>query len=139
IAVAPAHRRYLGEMSAVLGRAFYDDPVMAWMLPDGTIREHALKRMFATMIRHHFLRTGGTEVASGGHVGAAALWDPPGQWRHTRREELFMIPGFVRAFGGQVRRGQQVADLMKEKHPNAPHWYLAVIGSDPTVRGAGYG
>jgi len=24
---------------------------------------------------------------------------------------------------------------MKRVHPEEPHWYLAVIGSDPTVRG----
>ena len=28
---------------------------------------------------------------------------------------------------------------MKEAHPEEPHWYLCVIGSDPTVRGAGFG
>ena len=25
------------------------------------------------------------------------------------------------------------------QHPEEPHWYLAVIGTDPTVRGAGLG
>jgi len=28
---------------------------------------------------------------------------------------------------------------MKRVHPEEPHWYLAVIGSDPTVRGKGFG
>ena len=28
---------------------------------------------------------------------------------------------------------------MKEHHPEEPHWYLAVLGSDPTVRGGGFG
>ena len=32
-----------------------------------------------------------------------------------------------------------MADLMKQHHPEEPHWYLGVIGSDPTVRGAGFG
>ena len=26
-----------------------------------------------------------------------------------------------------------------EGHPEEPHWYLVVIGSDPTVRGEGFG
>ena len=30
-------------------------------------------------------------------------------------------------------------ELIKTVHPEEPHWYLAVIGSDPTVRGAGLG
>ena len=29
--------------------------------------------------------------------------------------------------------------MMKKHHPEEPHWYLAVIGSDPTVRGGGFG
>jgi predicted acetyltransferase len=28
---------------------------------------------------------------------------------------------------------------MKAAHPEEPHWYLAAIGSDPQVRGTGYG
>jgi ribosomal protein S18 acetylase RimI-like enzyme len=126
-------------MSEVLARAFYTDPVMSWMLPDDSARERALGRMFATMIRHHFLGTGGVEAAAGGRIGAAALWSPPGQWKQSRLQEMLMMPGFIRAFGRKVARGQQVADLMKERHPGEPHWYLAVIGSDPAVRGTGFG
>mgnify|MGYP003734231121 FL=1 len=29
--------------------------------------------------------------------------------------------------------------LIDASHPEEPHWYLAVIGSDPTVRGSGFG
>lgn len=28
---------------------------------------------------------------------------------------------------------------MKQNHPDEPHWYLAVLGSDPTYRGQGFG
>ena len=139
IDVVPAQRRDVRQMSGVLARAFYDDPVMTWMLPDDSARERSLGRMFATMIRHHFLRADGVEVAGGGRIGAAALWSPPGRWKQSRLQEMLMMPGFIRAFGTNVSRGQQVADLMKERHPEEPHWYLAVIGSDPTVRGTGFG
>ncbi|SEH73709.1 Acetyltransferase (GNAT) family protein [Mycolicibacterium rutilum] len=139
IEVAAAQRGDVRQMAAVLARAFDRDPVMMWMVPDDAGRGRALERMFATMVRHHFLRTGAPEVAGGGRVGAAALWDPPGQWKQSRLQELRMMPGFIRAFGRNVQRGQEVSELMKEKHPEEPHWYLAVIGSDPTVRGTGFG
>ena len=139
VEVAPARRRDIRQMSEVLARAFYTDPVMSWMLPDGSGRERALSQMFATMIRHHFLRNEGVEVASGERIGAAALWSPPGQWKQSRLQEMLMMPGFIRAFGKRTARGQQVSDLMKQHHPEEPHWYLAVIGSDPTVRGTGFG
>ncbi|OBF96159.1 N-acetyltransferase GCN5 [Mycolicibacterium flavescens] len=139
VEVAPAARQHVRQMSGVLARAFYDDPVMKWMLPNDAARERALSRVFATMIRHHFLRTEGVEVAGGRRIGAAALWDPPGEWRQTGLQELRMMPAFIRAMGANVRRGQAMAELMKQHHPEEPHWYLGVIGSDPTVRGTGYG
>ncbi|MEZ0338678.1 GNAT family N-acetyltransferase [Mycobacterium sp. pV006] len=140
IAVAPARRADVKLLSRVLGRAFFDDPVMTWMMPDDAHRARALPRVFAAMARHHFLAGEATEVADrDGTLGAAALWDPPGRWKQTPREELRMMPAFLLAMGRHMRRGQAMADLMKQHHPEEPHWYLGVIGSDPTVRGAGFG
>lgn len=137
--VRPPVRTDIGRLAAVLGRAFHDDPVMAWMVPDAARRTRALTRMFATMTRHHFLGGGDSEVAlRAGVIGAAALWDAPGCWKQSPLQEVLMMPGFARALGRRSLRGQQVAALMKQVHPEEPHWYLAVIGSDPTVRGSGF-
>jgi ribosomal protein S18 acetylase RimI-like enzyme len=127
-----------------MGRAFADDPVMVWLLPDERGRSEKLARMFATMTRHHHLSRGGVEVASegtadGAGIGAAALWDPPGQWQESARGGLAMTPTFIRVFGLRSMRGRAVQELMKQEHPEEPHWYLAAIGSDPTVRGKGFG
>ena len=62
--VRPSFKADVGELSVVLARAFHDDPVMMWMLPNVVHRARALPRMFATMTRHHFLPGGGAEVAS---------------------------------------------------------------------------
>lgn len=143
IDVRPAVRADIGELSKVLGRAFYDDPVMAWMLPDPVARQRRLHRLFAALTRYHHLSRGGVEVASAvpadPAIGACALWDPPGGWQHTTAEELRAMPSLVLTFGRTLRRGQQVDELMKRHHPEEPHWYLAVIGSDPSVRGSGQG
>lgn len=130
IDVRPAHKADVKQLAAVLGRAFYDDPVMVWMLPETARREQALGRMFATMTRHHFLPGGGSEVAlRSGTIGAAALWDPPGCWKQTGLQELLMMPGFLRAFGRRATRGREVAELMKRHHPEEPHWYLGTLFS----------
>ncbi len=139
IDVAPGRRADVRELARVLGRAFHDDPVMTWLLPGAAARVKGLPRMFATMTRHHFLGGGGVEVARGSDtIGAAAVWDPPGRWKQSRREVLIMMPGFIWAFGRRVSGGQEVAEMMKRAHPEEPHWYLAVIGSDPSVRGKGF-
>lgn len=140
VAVRPAVRADTVALSRVLGRAFFDDPVTSWMLPDDDARRRRLHRLFAALTRHHHLANGGVEVASvGSTIAAAALWDPPGRWRHTRGEELRAAPSMLLAFGAAVRRGMQVENLMRSRHPAEPHWYLAIIGSDPQVRGAGLG
>jgi ribosomal protein S18 acetylase RimI-like enzyme len=136
----PACKADVGVLSRTLARAFYDDPVMIWLLPDEKARTEQLRRLFTTMTRHHHLARGGVEVACGGSgVGAAALWDPPNRWQETRRGQLAMTPTFIRVFGLRSMRGRAVQELMKRVHPEEPHWYLAVIGSDPTVRGQGFG
>jgi GNAT superfamily N-acetyltransferase len=127
-------------LSKTLGRAFFDDPVMCWMLPDADARRRKLHKLFEALTRHHHLARGGVEVApDDGGIGGAALWDPPGEWRQTRGEELRAMPGLLLAFGRSLRRGLVAEEMMKAAHPEEPHWYLAVIGSDPDVRGKGFG
>jgi GNAT superfamily N-acetyltransferase len=140
VATRPAGRADIGALSHTLGRAFFDDPVMAWMLPDADLRRRKLHRLFASLTRHHHLSRGGVEVAlDGNDVGAAALWDPPGRWRQTRGEQLRATPALLWAFGVSLRKGLVAEELMQRAHPEEPHWYLAIIGSDPSVRGKGFG
>src|ERR1700753_3557522 len=126
----------ISELSQVLGRAFYDDPVSMWTMPDGRTRAANLRRFFATVIRHHHLAGGGAEVASDGStIGAAALWEPPGRWKQSSRQQLMMLPSLLRGFGLRPaigRKFNELLGLMKRHHPEEPHWYLAVIGSDVT-------
>lgn len=137
----PATRADVSTLSRTLGKAFFDDPVMVWMLPDADLRRRRLHKLFEALTRHHHLSYGGVEVVpdAGGGIGGAALWDPPGRWRQSRGAELRAMPGLLLAFGRSLRRGLVAEELMKAAHPEEPHWYLAVIGSDPRVRGKGFG
>jgi ribosomal protein S18 acetylase RimI-like enzyme len=136
----PSRKADIRELSRTLSRAFSDDPVMAWVLPDDGSRSRHLVRMFSTMARRHHMAGGGVEVACDGpDIGAAALWDPPNRWRHSGREQLVMTPNFIRVFGLRSTKAREVQEVMKRAHPEEPHWYLAAIGSDPSVRGQGFG
>jgi GNAT superfamily N-acetyltransferase len=139
----PGGKADIAALAHVLGRAFYDDPVSMWITPDDKQRAAHLTKFFGAVTRHHHLAGGGVEVAHDeSAIGAAALWDPPGRWKQTPREQLMMVPSFIRGFGLRLSVGRKFGDLlelMKRHHPEEPHWYLAVIGSDPTVRGKGFG
>ncbi len=139
----PGHKADVSELSHALGRAFFDDPVSMWIMPDEKARAKHLRKFFATVTRHHHLAGGGVEVATDGSaIGAAALWDPPGRWKQSTREQLRMLPSFALGFGPRLTMSRKLGALlnqMKQQHPEEPHWYLAVIGSDISVRGKGYG
>lgn len=129
------------ELSHTLGRAFHDDPVMSWMLPDPCRRAVGLPHMFATRARYlHLHEEGGIEVArDGGRIVGATLWDPPGQGRPNRLRQLLMKRGMKRAFGARRPVAFGVSAYIHQFHPDEPHWYLAMIGTDPSARGAGHG
>jgi GNAT superfamily N-acetyltransferase len=140
IDVRPAVKADVREMSRILARAFYDDPVMSWMLPDDGTRLTALTRAFAGLTRHHFLSRAGSEVGQrDGTLGAATLWDPPGRRKDSLFEQIVMLPTMLWAFRSRVPASVAVMELMEKHHPEEPHWYLMVIGSDPPVRGRGFG
>src|SRR3954464_14467860 len=138
--VLRAEMAHIPEMSAMLARAFEDDPVWRWLLPDPAQRAKHLPRFFSVLARHHHRAGGGVQVARrDGTIGAAALWDPPGRWSHTPLEQLRAMPTLLHALGRRVTTAMRVDAVMHAAHPEEPHWYLAVIGSDPTVRGGGFG
>jgi GNAT superfamily N-acetyltransferase len=140
INVRPAQKADVRALSATLGRAFYADPIMKWMLSDDRLRAKGLPRMFAILTRREYLARGGVEVAwNGSDIGAATLWDPPAPPKQSRLDELMLMPAFLWIFRSRARAAQEVAERMKRVHPEEPHWYLMAIGSDPTVRGAGFG
>ena len=113
-----ARKADIHELSHVLSRAFYDDPLTMWMLPDAKSRSAHLPRAFATLTRNHHLAGGGVEVACDGPiVGAAALWDPPNRWQQTPREQLAMAPSLIRAFGFRLALVRGAIELMKSHHP----------------------
>ena len=127
----------------MLGRAFFDDPVSMWIMPNDKDRAAHQRKFFAGVTRHHHLAGGGVEVAGDGStIGAVALWDPPGRWKQSAREQLMLAASFFLSFGPRLDLSRRLGGLfttMKSHHPEEPHWYLAVIGSDSSVRGKGYG
>jgi len=140
LATRPARRSDVSAMARVLARAFHDDPVMMWMLPDPAARARALPKMFATMARRRYLAGGGAEVIDHcGAIAASALWDGPGRWKTTRTEALLMTPALLWGFRSRITRTDTVMRETTKNHPTEPHWYLMSIGTDPSSRRCGLG
>jgi ribosomal protein S18 acetylase RimI-like enzyme len=128
-------------LAATLARAFYDDPVMSWIFPDEGSRIARLTGMFALLARHAHLPKAGVELASrhASCVEAVALWDPPGAWRLPLGTQIRQGPRFLRVFGARLPAALRALGRVERYHPARPHWYLSVLGTDPSAQGHGLG
>jgi GNAT superfamily N-acetyltransferase len=126
------------KLSHVLARAFMDDPVALWSCPPDRLRIAVLERFHGTRLRQ-LLRH--REVWTTDELSCAALWAPPGRWRTTLREDFALARGMTHPLL-IARLPVTVAGLLgvERKHPQEPpHWYLAVLGTDPLAQGRGLG
>ncbi|WP_433337192.1 GNAT family N-acetyltransferase [Spirillospora sp. CA-294931] len=127
-------------LAGVLGRAFHDDPVTAWILPDAERRRRRLPAVYAMQLRGVFLPLGATDVAvRDGEIKAGALWSPPNRWKVPISAQLRMLPRALRLAGPGFGRLVAVTSAMERAHPDEPHWHLAEFGTDPDAQGTGLG
>ena len=123
-------------ISRAIGRAFFDDPIAIYLFPNAARRRSGFGA-FARLAMDQFARTGVTFVSD--PVQGAAIWQAPsppqlGFWRQAElafRLLLTAHTGYARA----IRLGKAI-----ERHsPEEPHWYLAMLGTEPEAQGRGLG
>lgn len=122
----------------MLARAFLDDPVAGWAWPPEDLRERALERFQATRLRQLLAHE---EVWTDSELASAALWAPPGRWHSSPGEILALLPCFARRrLIGRVPLVALGWQKLELSHPrDRPHWYLAVLGTEPSRQGEGRG
>lgn len=135
--VVPVARGQYPELAGVLARAFHDDPIWEWVFPDAPARARRLPRMFLHFL-HHARRRGDTMRTTAGADGAA-IWRAPGQWRETRWTQLRLGLSMAPLFRDAGDRILTLGNTVESRHPDEPHWYLAVLGTDPPAQGGGVG
>jgi GNAT superfamily N-acetyltransferase len=125
----------------VLTRAFHDDPIMRWLFPDDPTRADDLAVLFGTCTAAA-RRRGHTYVVGlqNGAISAAALWGPPDVEVMSGEEAGAIGPLVGDRYGdeGLARMGS-FAEVMGAHHPEAPHFYLWIVGVDPDAQGTGLG
>lgn len=114
--------------------AFAADPAARWTWPD----PHSYLEHFPRLVRafggQAFER--GTAYRVEGSSAGAALWLPPG----VGPDEAALLAIFDATVPPNVRDDlHEVFEQMGSYHPREPHWYLPLIGVDPSRQGRGYG
>lgn len=121
-------------MADMLARAFHEDPIVDWVFQDESARPKYARRFFAGRAR---VLIGQREIYTVDGVAAAAMWARPDEWRdpplRALKELAILVPGVGRRAARVIRGLVQV----EARHPKPPHWYLAVLGTDPSRQGEG--
>jgi GNAT superfamily N-acetyltransferase len=135
--VVPATRADLAGVADALADAFWDDPVMSWILREEGSRSRRLARLFGVQLRGHYLPLG-TVWTTTDHAGGA-LWAPPGHAILPAGAILRHLPEMLRALGRHAVRAVRTLDHVERQHPKEPHWYLGVLGTRTAAQGRGIG
>jgi len=134
--VRRATRADVPRLRAALARAFFDDPLFAWMFPREAMRNFHLRRYFAHRVRVLLAQE---QVYTTDGAAAAAMWAKPNQWRDPPGAALRELVALTPALGLRLRRSVQAMAEVERRHPRTPHWYLAVLGTEPDRQGHGIG
>ena len=122
-------------VSAMLARAFADDPAMAWIVPDPADRAKRLPRLFALLFDDD---AGGMRLVT--RAGeAAALWRGPGAATTSTATMLRQAWPLWRALGTRIPRALAVSHAIEAHMPAGDFWYLHIAGCDPAAQGRGLG
>src|SRR5947209_7994144 len=124
-------------LAAILARAFYDDPVMRWVIIDDQRRGELLKRSFGLYLRKLWFKQDGCYTT--GSSAGAIVWERSGERKVGIIDQLRLLPSMARINGRLPPRILRPLAAPEASHPVEPHYYLPVVGVEPEWQGRGLG
>lgn len=128
----------VGTLGALLARAFADDPVARFVMPSDRRRPPGLRSYFQGQLRTHRPPVGlalTTPERSG-----AAVWSAPGTLAPSSPWALWAaLTSLPWLLGRHTGRALGFLRQVFELRPVEPHWYLAVLGTEPARQRRGIG
>jgi ribosomal protein S18 acetylase RimI-like enzyme len=128
--VTPLYQNYAIK---TLVLAFCRDPVVRWMYPNSS----QYLTYFPQFIGIFGSKAFDHDTAFiNSDLSGAALWLPPG----VEPDDASILDILQRSVSQTEQAGVfAVFEEIERYHPSFPHWYLSVLGVDPTQQGKGYG
>jgi ribosomal protein S18 acetylase RimI-like enzyme len=128
--------------AAVLFRAFAADPGVLFVLPDIAERERLAPSLARIMVR--FVLRCGAPLVTSPPLRGLALWFPPDAEEPTSK---MLIETGIAQVPDQIgpepwQRLKRLIDHLDALHPQyapEPHWYLSMLGVDPSWQRQGIG
>lgn len=131
----------IGELAAVLARAFVRDPFFAWLAGEASERNQRMRDGWSGILR--FASAGLSETWTTDDLAGVAIWIPPRRPASTPIESLRLLPALARmTTWRRLREVGDAVDLLaarRRHHLPEPHWYLSALGVEPERQGEGVG
>lgn len=126
----------------VLARAFWDDPMTVYIMPDERKRMSASAWFFG--VAERYVLRHGEAYTTTGNVEGCALWLPPGETKTSMLGLMRagMLAGPFRFGLGPLSRLMGLLNKFEQLHErDMPdrHWHLFILGVDPPRQGQGLG
>ena len=116
-----------------LTRAFAEDPVFDWVLPDPAARARYGPRIFDMFFAG--IEPAGMRLVTP-DCSAATLWHAPNPPRQGGLRAMWQL---WRATGSALFRFRRIGKAVEAHFPPQPFWYLHIAGADPARQGEGLG
>ena len=137
--ITPAAASDLGPAVTCLAAAFAEDPITGFLLQPGPHYRERVTQFFSLLMRARIAlrmpvlvarNAASVHGATMGYTTARPVWptDVTEDWNR-----------FENAIPGLTDRMSRYDEIAEEYKPPAPHYYLGVIGTDPTMHGLGLG
>lgn len=136
ITITKAKRDDARISSTVLGRAFQEDPVFEWLVPDPDRRRELLPSVFMAFSE---LYLPCDEVYIVGAGLGAALWAPPASLPFGEEELDRLGKQLAGNLGDDAAKAAELDAVLEEHHPQEPAYFLQFMGVVPEEQGRGLG
>ena len=129
------------QLGKTMSAAFFDDPLMKYMVPDDSKRLDKGNWFMSKAIGYC---TKWGEVYTDDNFTGGSAWLTPGNTKMSTmrvlRAGLWQMP-FRIGLGGFSRFNKldSTASAVHKKHVQGDHWYLLVLGTHPDQQGTGIG
>ncbi|MDD5082645.1 MAG: GNAT family N-acetyltransferase [Dehalococcoidales bacterium] len=127
--------------ATTLARAFQDDPLFVYLIPDPVARQNALLVILQVMVRYGVLY--GEVHTTSPNIEAVTVWLPPASagmsfWRLIRSGGLSLLTKLSGRTIARLWRFNASTAPLQRRLTRLPHWYLGFIGVEPAYQKQGY-
>lgn len=142
MAIVRLHPDNLRPAAEAIARAFQDDPLQKYVLPDPVERTRLSQAHFEPVLKYGLLF--GEVFTTEGYPAGSAVCLPPGSTTMTDERAVAAGLDQLGASIGEAaaNRFGSVLGFAEPFHAvdvPEPHWYVMVVGVEPSARGSGLG